>query len=166
MSLKILRVFLWCALTFVTLVEIVEFVVHRNVFIMIMPQILVNTLAANNDAFMEILTANPYRNGMYRASSVYGVSLSFAEFEAMMIPFRILLSFLRSNRARANGRRRAHSVVPRRYLRLRLPGGLFVVLRRNHSFHVALGSSERGGPSRIEWGRRSLYWGESWGSLS
>ena len=101
--LKIIRVFLWCAL-FVTLIGIIEFKLQRNVFIAIMPKVLVNALAESNQAFAAILTSNPFRNGMYRASSVYTVSLSFAEFEAMMIPFGyFFLFFGETARERAVG---------------------------------------------------------------
>ena len=101
--LKIVRATLWCAL-FVTLIGIIEFKVQRNVFVAIMPNALVNALAERNQGFAGMLASNPFRNGMYRASSVYTVSLSFAEFEAMMIPFGYFyLFFGQTARERASG---------------------------------------------------------------
>ena len=45
-----------------------------------------------NPSLANLLTAAVFRNGMYRASSVFIVSLSFAEFEAMIAPFAIVLA--------------------------------------------------------------------------
>ena len=51
-----------------------------------------------------MLASNPFRNGMYRASSVFTVSLSFAEFEAMMIPFGFFFLFFgQTTRERTSG---------------------------------------------------------------
>ena len=41
----------------------------------------------DNPSIEIMVHANPYRNGLYRASSIFTVPLSFGEFEAMVAPF-------------------------------------------------------------------------------
>ena len=80
----VVRIILWCAL-FISVVGILDFVFHRNLYVDVMPKVLIDSLMSNNPAFAAMVTAPQFRNGMYRANSVFGVSLSFAEFEALMI---------------------------------------------------------------------------------
>ena len=79
------RILCWCAI-FISFAGVVEFVQQKNVFISILPHGLVSQLAADNPAFNRMLTAVNFREGRYRASSTYNVSLSFGEFEAMALP--------------------------------------------------------------------------------
>ena len=85
-----IRIIAWCSL-FVCLMGIIEFVVHFNIFLRILPKSMLAALAANSVGFANMLNApTVLRNGLYRASSVYVVGLSFAEFNAMMAPFALL----------------------------------------------------------------------------
>jgi hypothetical protein len=84
-ALSLIRALCWCAI-FIASAGAVEFLLQRNIFLAIMPGWLTSSLAANNPSFAYLLTYSAFRNGAYRAASVYTVSLSFAEFEAMMVP--------------------------------------------------------------------------------
>lgn len=76
----------WCAL-FVALAGVPEFVFHHRFFLDVIPGSLRESLAENNPAFAMLVNSNPMRNGQYRASSLFAVSLSFAEFAAIVAPF-------------------------------------------------------------------------------
>jgi O-antigen ligase len=89
--LPLLRALGWCAI-FISCAGAVEFVLHRNLFIAIMPGWLSSSLAANNPSFEYLLNYAAFRNGSYRAASAYNVSLSLGEFEAMMLPVAYFLA--------------------------------------------------------------------------
>ena len=72
---------------YVPLLGVLDFVLKERLFVSIMPKALVSSLAANNPAFYQMITQVLIRNGQYRANSLYGVSLSLAEFEATIAPF-------------------------------------------------------------------------------
>ena len=84
-----------CAL-FVAVAGIVEFFLQHRYFLSVFPKSMLAALIGNNPGFALMYYINPYRNGLYRASSIYLNSLSFAEFEVMVIP--IALFFLIESR--------------------------------------------------------------------
>ena len=84
--LAVIRICCWSAL-FVALGGLACFMLQKNVFIAIMPHWIVDSLLANSPAFERTMEEANERNGLYRAASIFSVSLSFAEFEAMIIPF-------------------------------------------------------------------------------
>ena len=97
------RVILWCSLA-IALMGIFEFIVQKNLYVSMLPSFLVDDLMANNPSFGRIVTKTFYRNGMYRSSSLYFVSLSFAEFEAMIAPLAMVFAvYGRTLRDRALG---------------------------------------------------------------
>ena len=86
---KLIRTLCWCALL-ISLIGAVDFKLQSHTYILLMPKALVNRLAATNPAFANVLIPT-FRNGMYRATSVFDVSLSFGEFEAIMAPLAFYL---------------------------------------------------------------------------
>jgi len=88
---RIVRVILWCTLL-VSVIGILDFIFHRNLYLDIMPKAVVDSLMLGNPSFVSLVTGSPFRNGMYRASSMFNVSLSFAEFAAMIAPLTIVFA--------------------------------------------------------------------------
>ena len=76
-----------CLSLFVALMGIVEFYVQRRFYVDLMPTAYRDALMEANPAFAALVTSSPFRNGYYRASSIFGVPLPFGEFEAMVMPF-------------------------------------------------------------------------------
>lgn len=83
--LHLLRVICICAV-FVALAGILEFARQHNFFIDIFPKSMLARLMADNPAFEKMVTTSPFRNGVYRASSIFSVSLSLAEFQVLVVP--------------------------------------------------------------------------------
>lgn len=75
-----------CCCLFVTIGGVVSFLIHRNVFLALLPSWIVDAMLQNSPAFERMISGGVSdRNGMYRSESIFGVSLSFAEFEAMIL---------------------------------------------------------------------------------
>jgi hypothetical protein len=72
---------------------ILEFVFERRFFIDVIPKSILDPLIERNPAVRIMYYASFYRDGVYRASSIYFVSLSFAEFEAMVAPLGAYFAF-------------------------------------------------------------------------
>jgi O-antigen ligase len=101
----LIRIICWSTL-FVVLMGLVEFIVHFNVFLHVLPKSMLAALAASGPTFANLIQngSSGLRNGMYRASSTYTSELSFAEFCAMIAPLAVLfLLHARSTRDRAFG---------------------------------------------------------------
>jgi len=64
---------------------IAEFLVQHRIVMEILPASLLTKLIADNPS-LQALTASPFRNGFYRASSIYIIPLSFGEFASMVAP--------------------------------------------------------------------------------
>jgi O-antigen ligase len=76
---------------FVSLMGVAEFVLkHRFVFDLF-PRAMLAQMVADNPSFAKMLYANPYRNGLYRASSIFTTALGYAEFCAMAAPVGLYL---------------------------------------------------------------------------
>jgi len=88
---KFVRIAGWCAI-FVSLAGVVEFVLQRRYFLDVIPPDLKAELMANNPSFADMVSMNPFRNGLYRASSIFGVPLCFGEFCAVVAPFGYALA--------------------------------------------------------------------------
>ena len=83
---------------------IVEFYVQRRFYVDLMPTAYRDALMEANPAFAALVTSSPFRNGYYRASSIFGVPLPFGEFEAMVMPLGLYcLVHARSVRSRILG---------------------------------------------------------------
>ena len=63
-----------------------EFVLERRYYFDIFPKNILAKMMADNPSIAAIVNSNPYRNGLYRASSIFTVPLSFGEFAAMSAP--------------------------------------------------------------------------------
>jgi hypothetical protein len=87
----LIRTICWCGL-FICFMGMVEFVLHHRPYLYLIPKSMLASLIAENQSFM-VLVNEMLRNGQYRASSVYIVSLSFAEFEAMIAPIGAVYLF-------------------------------------------------------------------------
>src|SRR5208282_5335335 len=83
--LTLVRATCVCALL-VAVAGMIEFKVEHRYFIEIIPTSILASLMEHNPSFAEIVNSSPYRNGLYRASSIFRTSLSFGQFEAMMVP--------------------------------------------------------------------------------
>lgn len=69
-----------------SLAGLIEFLLQRRYYFDIFPKSILNSMLSGNPALREMYYANPFRNGLYRASSVYTVPLSFGELAAMVAP--------------------------------------------------------------------------------
>jgi len=83
---RLVRVLCVCAV-FVTALGIIEFRLQHRFLVDIVPGWLLDK------DYLADADLSSFRNGMYRASSVYTVSLSFGEYEAMMAPFGLYYFF-------------------------------------------------------------------------
>jgi hypothetical protein len=79
----ILRIIAICAIC-VALLGIVEVPLEKNLMVQIMPESMYEGLIS--DPSFQRMLEGQYRNGLYRAPSVFGVALSFGEFEAFVAP--------------------------------------------------------------------------------
>lgn len=95
---KLVRVIGWCTI-FVALAGVLEFILQRRIFIDVMPASLKAALMQANPSFANMVTTSSSRMGMYRASSIFGVPLSFGEFAAIVAPFGFA-TFMHSETAR------------------------------------------------------------------
>jgi O-antigen ligase len=93
--LFILKVICFCAI-FNTAAGILEFVFHHRFFLDVFPKGMLETLIENNPS-LEGLLKTPFRNGFYRASSTFVVSLSFGEFEIIVVPIGLFFVLHRSD---------------------------------------------------------------------
>ncbi len=93
--LRILKVVCLCAI-FIAVGGMVEFHAQHNIFLGLLPKSMLDQFLAQNPAFARGLE-NLFRNGMYRASSIFAVSNSFGEFEMIILP--IGLFFLLNGRS-------------------------------------------------------------------
>jgi O-antigen ligase len=92
--LFILKIICFCAI-FNTAAGILEFVFHHRFFLDAFPKGMLETLIDNNPS-LEGLLKTPFRNGFYRASSTFVVSLSFGEFEIIVVPIGLFFALHRS----------------------------------------------------------------------
>ncbi len=83
--LKFGKILAVCAV-FVCGLGVVDFFSQRHIALDVMPRFLVDRLMVDNPAFARMVTTSPFRNGYYRASSIYDVSLSFGEFAGIVAP--------------------------------------------------------------------------------
>ncbi len=63
-----------------------DFVTERISTLTIIPPGMLSSMMAANPTFAVMVNANPYRNGLYRAISIFNEPLSFGEFAAMAAP--------------------------------------------------------------------------------
>lgn len=69
-----------------SLLGVIEFVLQRRYFFDIFPKSMLQSMLASNPALDIIYNTVWYRNGIYRASSIYTVPLSFGEIVAIVAP--------------------------------------------------------------------------------
>jgi hypothetical protein len=81
---RLLRLICVCAI-FVAAVGLADFFRERNLMVDILPQSIYQNLLQDK-SFVRMIEYPQYRNGWYRSPSVFGVSLSFGEFVAMVAP--------------------------------------------------------------------------------
>ncbi len=74
-----------------SLAGIIEFVLQRRYYFDIFPKSILDSMLANNPTLASMYNTSPFRNGQYRASSIFSVSLSFGEFVAMVAPIAFYL---------------------------------------------------------------------------
>jgi O-antigen ligase len=94
----ILKIICACAI-FVTLAGFLEFHFQRNFFVEIFPRGTLEALVQNNPTLGSLIpgTINHFRNGLYRAQSNFVTSLSFGEFEIIVIPIALFFAAYRKN---------------------------------------------------------------------
>jgi len=80
---------------------IADFLAERNFALDLIPRGLLAGMAENNPGIKLLLEFNPWRNGFFRAVSIYNTPLSFGEFAALCAP---LGGFLLLHGARARDR--------------------------------------------------------------
>ncbi|WP_294541055.1 O-antigen ligase family protein [uncultured Rhodoblastus sp.] len=71
---------------FVAALGIVDFITHHNWAVEVIPRSLLNKMMRDNPSVAGVVNSNPFRNGQYRASSIYNVPLCYGEFAAMVAP--------------------------------------------------------------------------------
>ena len=91
----LIRILCGCAVV-ITLAGAADFRLQTHVYLDLLPKSLVSELAAANPFFVDMLRPI-FRNGMYRANSVFNVSLSFGEFEAIVAPLALYLLVYRNS---------------------------------------------------------------------
>ncbi len=74
------------AVIFDSFAGLIEFLLQRRYYFDIFPKSLLESMMSTNPALAGIYYANSFRNGLYRASSIYTVPLSFGELAAMAAP--------------------------------------------------------------------------------
>lgn len=84
---------------FITAAGVLEFLRHRNIFLDILPKGLLNHLVENNPSVAGLLpdARGHFRNGQYRAVSIFVSPLSFGEFEAIVIPIALFFALFRQS---------------------------------------------------------------------
>jgi hypothetical protein len=89
----LLKIICVCGL-FNTGAGVVEFFLKHRFFIDIFPKGMLATLIENNPTFANLLP-NPqdFRNGQFRASSIFVTPLSFGEFQIIVIPIGLFFFF-------------------------------------------------------------------------
>src|ERR1700729_1015101 len=93
----ILKIICICAL-FNTAAGIVEFRLEHRFFIDIFPRGMLDTLIENNSNLGVLLpNAGDFRNGLFRAASIFITPLSFGEFEIVAIPIGLFFALHREN---------------------------------------------------------------------
>ena len=83
---KTVKIIAICAAV-VCLLAIVERVLNRRLAIEALPGPLLDRLMADSPSIERMVTADPYRDGVFRALSVFGTPLSLGEFAAIATPF-------------------------------------------------------------------------------
>jgi hypothetical protein len=73
----------------VGILGISEFITHHRYLFDVFPKSMLAKMMEDNPSIAVMVNANPYRNGIYRASSIFTVPLSFGEFEAMVAPIAV-----------------------------------------------------------------------------
>ena len=86
----ILRIICFCAI-FNTAAGILEFFFQHRFFIDVFPKAMLGTLIENNPSLQALITPQ-FRNGLYRASSLFVVPLSFGEFEIIVVPIGLFFA--------------------------------------------------------------------------
>jgi O-antigen ligase len=93
----ILKIICVCAL-FNTAAGIVEFRLQHRFFVDIFPRGMLATLIENNPTLQNLLPSPAdFRNGSFRAASVFVTPLSFGEFEIIAIPIGLFFALHREN---------------------------------------------------------------------
>ena len=65
---------------------LIEFILERRYYFDVFPQDMLDNMLANNPALEQMYNISNFRNGIYRAASIYSVPLSFGEIAAMVAP--------------------------------------------------------------------------------
>jgi hypothetical protein len=71
---------------FVAMLGVAEFITQHRLAIDLIPKSLLTKMMDDNPSVAEMVESSPFRNGLYRASSIYAVPLSFGELAAMAAP--------------------------------------------------------------------------------
>ncbi len=82
---RLAEVLCWYSILLVML-GITEFILRRRFYFDIMPKWYLNALMEANPSVFAMVTTSPFRNGQYRASSIFTIPITFGEFEMMMAP--------------------------------------------------------------------------------
>jgi hypothetical protein len=93
---KVVKIIGLCAVL-VCSIGIADFVLQRRLALEAMPHGLLERLMESNLSVMRMVNSSPFRNGIYRASSIFGESNSFGEFAIIVLPIGIFFAFCRDN---------------------------------------------------------------------
>ena len=83
---KAVRIIAICA-AFVCVVAIFDRILKQHLAVQFLPRPILERLMADNLSVQLMVNSNPYRDGVYRALSVFGTPLSLGEFAAIVAPF-------------------------------------------------------------------------------
>ncbi len=93
----ILKIICVCAIL-ITCAGILEFRLQHRFFIDIFPRGMLTTLIENNPQLQALMpSAGDFRNGLFRASSIFVTPLSFGEFEIVVIPIALFFALHRES---------------------------------------------------------------------
>jgi O-antigen ligase len=77
---------------------VVNFALHRDFFVEIIPPSLLDALITNNPTLAALLPGpSHFRHGLYRSESTFVTPLSFGEFEIIVIPIGLFFAIHREN---------------------------------------------------------------------
>jgi hypothetical protein len=74
---------------FVSALGFFDYVLEKNLALEAIPKAILNVMMENNQSFADMVNTNPYRDGAYRAYSIYNTALSYGEFGAMLGPIGV-----------------------------------------------------------------------------
>ena len=144
---RFIEIICWYSL-FVALLGIVEFRLQRRFYFDIMPRWYLEALMEANPAVAAMVTANPFRNGQYRASSIFGRTAKFRRIRDDDCAARLVFPRSCKRDSAPPVRRRGDHNQLSRHFRQRVPRRLLGPVRRVPGFRISMDRAQCAPTSR------------------